>query len=450
MPVDNNLIGKIDAVFQQQRLSRRARKLENSQQRAQRLGRLRDVILAHIDDIEQALFDDLRKTPNGGKGGEIASVLADIDTAITYLEQWMADVPVPSSAYLPDSTAHIHYEPRGTVLLLGAWNFPFALVMAPLVPIIAAGNSAMIKPNELQPATSRVIARLIAEAFDPRDVAVVEGGVAVAEHLQGLPFDHVFFTGSPAVGKRVMAAAAQHLSSVTLELGGKCPAIIGPDAELVSTAAKVVGGRFNNAGQLCLSVDHAWVPRRQIDAFSETVKALVAKMFYADGQLLLDKLPRIVNEQNFDRLLSYIEDALVRGAKQVCGGTSDRATLTIHPTVLTNVPWDARIMQEEIFGPILPLLAYDDLEQVVEQIDQHGKPLGVYVFSHDKAFIDQALQGTSSGGATINHVMMHWVEKNLPFGGVNGSGMGRYHGLAGFRELSNARSIFTQGPTPAA
>ncbi|MVV48834.1 aldehyde dehydrogenase family protein [Pseudomonas sp. PB120] len=449
MTLETAFNASIENTFTSQRQTRRARRDETVDLRKARLLRLREVIVAHIDDIEQALFEDLRKTPTGGKSGEIASVLGDIDTAVAHLADWMAVKPVPSSPYLPNTAAHILYEPRGNVLLLGAWNFPFALVMAPLVPIIAAGNSAIIKPNELTPATSRVVAKLIAEAFNPNDVAVFEGGIEVAERLQELPFDHVFFTGSPAVGKRVMAAAARHLSSVTLELGGKCPAIIGPDVELLQAAAKVVGGRFNNSGQLCLSVDHAWIPRNDAQAFGEKVKAMVAHQFYENGQLQLEKQPRIVNERNFDRVLGYINDALERGARILCGGQSDRETLTIHPTVLVDVPRDARIMQEEIFGPVLPILAYDELDEVLEHIDGNGKPLAMYVFSDDENFVERTLHGSSSGGVTINHVMMHYVEKNLPFGGVNGSGMGRYHGHAGFLELSNARSVLTQGKPSA-
>ncbi|MBV7477594.1 aldehyde dehydrogenase family protein [Pseudomonas sp. PDM31] len=439
-----NINHRIERLFALQRASRVARKQEGADVRTAKLARLKDAIVARIPQIEQALYEDLRKTPNGGKGGEIASVLGELTTAIAHLEHWMAPKPVAQSSYLPNTAAHIQYEPRGVVLLLGAWNYPFALVMAPLVAIIAAGNSAIIKPNELQPASSKVIAELISSVFEEQDVAVVEGGIEVAESLQELPFDHVFFTGSPAVGKRVMVAAAQHLTTVTLELGGKCPAILDSAYDLKEAAAKVVGGRFNNAGQLCLSVDHVWVPRARHEEFCTLLAAVVEQMFYVNGELNLERLPRIVNTRNFERVLGYVEDARQRGARVLRGGQSEPESLTIHPTLLTDVPLDARIMQEEIFGPLLPVLAYDSLEDVVAQVDSTGKPLAVYIFSHDQAFVDQVLLGTSSGGVTVNHVMMHFVEKNLPFGGVNGSGMGRYHGHAGFLELSNARSVLIQ------
>lgn len=439
-----NINPLIERLFALQRASRVTRKQEGAEARKIKLARLKDAIEARIPQIEKALYEDLRKPPSGGKGGEIPAVLGEIGMAIANLEQWMAPKPVAQSSHLPNTAAHIQYEPRGIVLLLGAWNFPFALVMAPLVAIIAAGNSAIVKPNELQPATSAVIAELLGSVFAEQDVAVVQGGIDVAESLQELPFDHVFFTGSPSVGKRVMAAAARHLTSVTLELGGKCPAIIDSGYDLNEAAAKVAGARFLNAGQVCLSVDHVWVPRAQQEEFCTLVSALIEQMFYVNGQLSLERLPRIVNSRNFERVLTYIEDARQHGARVLRGGQSEPESLTIHPTVLTDVPLDARIMQEEIFGPLLPILAYDSLDEVLAQIDSTGKPLAMYIFSHDQAFVDEVLLGTSSGGVTVNHVLLHFMEKNLPFGGVNGSGMGRYHGHAGFLELSNARSVLVQ------
>lgn len=440
MTTDN----RIEQVFALQRATRATRKSASSASRITQLKALRAAITSRIDAIEMALHADLRRAPNGGKEGEIPAVLGEIDIAIAHLEQWMAPQTVPTSAHFQGSQTFIQYEPRGVVLLLGAWNFPFALALSPLVPILAAGNSAMVKPNELSPATSKVVSEIIRAAFDEQDVAVFEGGIEVAEQLQDLPFDHVFFTGSPTVGKRVMAAAAKHLTSVTLELGGKCPAIVAPGYDLVDAAGKVTGARFNNAGQLCLSVDHAWVPRAVVEPFCQIIGAVIDKMFFVEGELQLDRLPRMVNARNFDRVVGYIDEAVALGARIVRGGQHDRDTLTIHPTVLVDVPLNARIMQEEIFGPVLPVLAYDNLEQVTDQIDATGKPLAMYVFAREQAFIDQALLNTSSGGVTVNHVFMHYVEPNLPFGGVNGSGMGRYHGQAGFLELSNGRSVFVQ------
>lgn len=436
----------IQRVFQLQRNQRAALKASTAQQRCARLRKLRETIVSHAEEIDEALFLDLRKAREGAKNFELAAALQEIDNALNGLEQWMADEAVEPSPHFKGNQTFIRYEPRGVVLLFGPWNFPFSLVFAPLAQIVAAGNACIVKPNELQPHTSAVTARIIRAAFPEQEVAVFEGGVPLAEQLLELPVDHIFFTGSPAVGKRIMAAAARHLATVTLELGGKCPAIVGEGVDLARTAAMVVGARFRNAGQLCLSVDHVWVPEAMRDQFVQVAQGVIAKMFYADGQLARERLPHIVDARNFARVQGYIDDAVERGARVASGGESDSADLTIAPTILVDVPLDAKVMQDEIFGPILPVLTYKTLDEVTAFVDAGGKPLAVYIFSPDQAFIDQALLDTSSGGVTVNGVMMHYAESRLPFGGVNGSGMGRYKGLAGFRELSNARSVFVQAP----
>lgn len=437
-------VSEIRRVFDAQRANRLALKSSSAQDRCARLLRLRAAIVEHIDEIDQTLHADLRKALAGARNGEIYSVLHDIDEAVANLASWMAEEHIEPSPQFAGNTARIQYEPRGTVLLLGPWNFPFALVFSPLVPIIAAGNTCIVKPNEMQPATSALVARIIRETFPENEVAVFEGGVPVAEALQDLPFDHVFFTGSPAVGKRVMAAAARHLSSVTLELGGKCPAIVDDTFDLREFAGYCVGGRFPNAGQLCLSVDHVWVPRARLDELLPMLVATIDAMFYKDGELRKDRQPRIVDRRNFDRVMSYLDEAVSEGAIVVKGGKGESDDLTIHPTLLTQVPLDCRIMQEEIFGPLLPIIPYDSVGEIAAQVDATGKPLAIYVFSKDESFVDDLLRRTSSGGVTVNGVMMHYLESRLPFGGVNSSGIGVYKGIHGFRELSHARSVFVR------
>lgn len=431
-------------VFNAQRANRVSLKASTAVQRGARLQKLRDAIVAHADEIDEALFVDLRKPRMGAQHFEITSVLNEIDTALEGLEDWMQDTEVTPSPHFTGNRTYVMYEPRGVVLLLGPWNFPFSLVFAPLVPIAAAGNACIVKPNEMQPRTSAVTAKIIREVFDEAEVAVFEGGVPFAEALLDLPFDHVFFTGSPAVGKRVMAAAAKHLATVTLELGGKCPAIVDRGVDFAKTVAMVVAARFRNAGQLCLAVDHVWVPEELRDSFVQVAKAVIDQMFYVDGKLVAERLARIVDDRNFERVNGYVSEAVGRGAKVVIGGEVDAQDRTIHPAVLVDVPLDARIMHEEIFGPILPVLTYRSLDEVTNHIDATGKPLALYVFSPDQQFIDQVLLHSSSGGVTVNGVMMHYAESRLPFGGVNGSGIGRYKGVHGFRELSNGRSIFVQ------
>lgn len=435
---------KMQCIFDAQRANRLALKKSSAADRSARLLRLREAIVARIDEIDAALHGDLRKSKLGERNSEIFGVLHDLDEAVANLDRWMADEIVEPSPQFAGNHTRIQYEPRGTVLLLGPWNFPFALVFAPLVPIIAAGNTCIVKPNELQPKTSAVVAAIIRQVFPNNEVAVFEGGIPVAEALQELPFDHVFFTGSPAIGKRVMAAAARHLSSVTLELGGKCPAIIDTGYDLLDAARKIVGARFNNAGQLCLSVDHVWVPRQDRELLIPLLSEMVARMFYKDGMLQKERLSRLVDARNFDRVRNYVDEALAQGASIVTGGAMDAEDLTIHPTILIDVPLTSRIMQEEIFGPVLPVLSYDSLDEIQAQIDETGKPLALYVFSNAQSFVNDVLERTSSGGVTVNNVFMHYMESRLPFGGVNSSGIGRYKGIHGFYELSHARSVFIQ------
>ena len=431
-------------VFAAQRANRSALKRQSAAERTARLQRLRDEVVRRADDIGRALHEDLRKPLAGLQNPEIYSVLSELDVAIADLPSWMEPEPVEPSPMVAGNATYVMNEPRGVVLLLGPWNFPFALVLGPLVPIIAAGNAAVVKPNELQPKVSRVITEVLEAVFPENEVAVFEGGVDVAESLQELPFDHVFFTGSPAVGKRVMAAAAKNLTSVTLELGGKCPAIIDGDYDLADAARKVVGARFANAGQLCLSVDHVWVPKERVEELLEALTAEIQRAFFVDGELQRDRLPRLVDERNFARVTGYLDEAVASGARLVSGGETDEADLTVFPTVLADPPLTSRIMQEEIFGPLLPVLGFDALDEPLGHIDDTGKPLAMYLFSDDSEFLEEILNRTSSGGVTINNVLAHYLEGRLPFGGVNGSGMGRYKGVHGFKELSNQRSVFEQ------
>ncbi|HEY3259405.1 MAG TPA: aldehyde dehydrogenase family protein [Pseudonocardiaceae bacterium] len=430
---------EVRRVFGAQRASRWTRKRSTADERRERLLRLRHAVLRYADDVARALNADLRRPLDGPVPSEVRVVVKDIDDALAHLEEWMAPTEVPSS--FAGTTAHIQYEARGIVLLFGPWNFPFSLVFQPLVAIIAAGNTAIVKPNELSPATAAVTLKLIKETFSDDEVAVFQGGVDLAVCLLDLPVDHIFFTGSPAVAHTVMAAAARHLASVTLELGGKCPAIIDGTTDLATVAALVCGGKLSNAGQICLSPDHVYIRSDIRDEFIEQYMRQVEASVYADGTINLDAMPRIVNERNFDRVSGYIEDALERGAKLIGTGGRDRATLTIEPAVLIDVPPDAVVMAEEIFGPVLPVVGYEDLVEVLEAVRGRPKPLAVYVYTDDPEAQAAILAGTSSGGVTINGWATHCADPQLPFGGVGNSGMGAYHGVYGFRELSHARAV---------
>jgi aldehyde dehydrogenase (NAD+) len=431
----------IQRVFELQRTSKWKLKHSSCAERKERLEHLRKAVLQNEGAILQALICDLRK-PAAEAAGEVSSVIADIDDALTHLDEWMKSVVVQPAPHFAGAQARIVYEPRGVCLLFAPWNFPFQLLFEPLVPIIAAGNTAIAKPNELTPATSAVCAKIIRETFDEAQIAVFEGGVDLAEALLSLPVDHVFFTGSPKVGRAVMGAAARHLASVTLELGGKCPVVLDDRTDLKQAAATIAIARCYNAGQVCLCPDVAYVPAARRDEFISHLREAVQSTFYSNGQLNRQAFGKIVDDRNLRRLSGYLEDARSKGAKVAFGGTIEEADRTIHPTVLYDVPADAQVMREEIFGPILPVVAYRDVGEVCASIQGRGKPLALYVFSGSEAFTESILTNTSSGGVTINGWALHWFEPQLPFGGVNESGIGRYHGIHGFRELSHERSVF--------
>ena len=434
---------EIEQIFALQSKQKWQSKQSTAGERKAKLQRLRDIVQRDVELVQQALYRDLRK-PAAESAGEVSSVIADIDDALAHVAEWMAPLEITPATHFPGAKARVTYEARGVCLLFGPWNFPFQLLLEPLVPIIAAGNCAIVKPNELAPETSKISARILREAFDEKDVAVVEGGIDVAQRLLQLPFDHVFFTGSPKVGRSVMEAAAKHLASVTLELGGKCPVIIDRDADLAAVAATIVGARCYNAGQVCLCPDIAWIPTDLRQEFLGHVRKCIETSYYKDGKLDKSCFGKIVDDRNFDRVKGYLDEALAKGATLVAGGSSESADRTIHPTVLTDVPFEAKLMNEEIFGPILPVAAYSDINDVYRFTQRLGKPLAMYIFSNSEEFVQGLLQNTSSGGVTINGWALHWFEPQLPFGGVNESGHGAYHGVHGFRELSHERSVFVQ------
>lgn len=416
--------------------------LSDADERSAKMRRLREVILNHADAIQKALAADLGKPMGEGLHLEISGTLTDIDDAVANLREWMTPSAITPSHPEGGAKAYLKYEPRGRVLLLAPWNFPFSLVFSPLVAIVAAGNTAIVKTNEMAPAVADVIAQIIAEAFDENEVAVFTGGVDVTVGLQELPFDHIFLTGSPRVGKMVMTAAAKHLASVTLELGGKCPAIVGPDADMAIAIPSIGIGRTFNLGQTCLCADYAIVPESSRDIFVQQLVTFLTDTYYVDGEYRAERNSHIVDVRNFNRVKSYIDDAVARGAKVAFGGGSDEDSLIIEPTILIDVPEDAHILEEEVFGPVLAIVTYETAEDIISIVRRNGKPLGMYLFARDMGFVDFILGRTSSGGVTVNGWANHWFENRLPFGGVNKSGTGRYHGVHGFRELSHERAVY--------
>ncbi|MDX1741255.1 MAG: aldehyde dehydrogenase family protein, partial [Rhodothermales bacterium] len=341
------------------------------------------------------------------------------------------------------TTAEIQYEPKGVVLIISPWNYPWLLALGPLVSAIAAGNCAVLKPSEHTPATSDLIAEMIDSTFPDEEVAVFTGDHTTASSLLDLPFDHIFFTGSPAVGRIVMEAASRTLTSVTLELGGKSPVIIDESADLASAALSIMWGKYQNAGQACVAPDFVVVPEDRHDTF-------VAELLAAEGKLRgastvnEGSFASIVSDRHSIRIRDLVREAESEGARCVTGAPDAGSGRMVPPVVLTDVSWDSRIMSEEIFGPVLPVLTYESLAEVVDRLEKMPIPLALYVFAEDPAAADFWIGNTRSGGVVVNDVMIHFANPDLPFGGVRNSGIGRSHGHAGFLELSNERSVMRQ------
>ncbi len=417
-------------------------KASSADERKTLLSQLRDAVKAHGDEIIEAVKKDTRKPEMEVGITEVANVVANIDRNINNLDEWMRPLDVPSSLD-PDDSAQILYEARGVCLILGPWNFPLGLVFGPLAAAVAAGNCCMVKLTDLCPATASVAGKIISEVFDEKEVALFEGEVDVATALLELPFNHIFFTGSTRVGKLVMAAAAKNLATVTLELGGKSPVIIDDGADVEKIAGDLAGAKQFNGGQACICPDYVFVKESQKETLVNTFREKVKENLYnEDGNIKKENIAQIVNPQNFARVKGLFEDAVAKGACVAVGGELEEGDLTVHPTMLTDVTPDMAMLQEEIFGPVLPVVTYDDLDEAIEYIERRDKPLALYVYSPDQDNIDRVLKRTSSGGVTVNGVFSHYLENNLPFGGVNGSGMGSYHGHFGFKAFSHERAVY--------
>ena len=365
----------------------------------------------------------------------------EANDAIKHLASWMKPTSVMPTLLTAGTSSQVKYEPRGRCLIISPWNYPLNLTFGPLVSAIAAGNTAIIKPSEMTPHLSAAMTKLVGELFPEDEVAIFEGEAAVSQALLELPFDHIFFTGSPAIGKVVMAAAAKHLTSVTLELGGKSPTIIDATADLDLAAKNIMWGKFTNAGQTCIAPDHIFVHRSVKDAFVAKTKVVLEKAYGKDGSAPSEHLAHVVNARHTARVKALLDDAKAKGARVLFGGQVDEKINSIAPTLLDGISPDSKIMQEEIFGPLLPIFEFDSLDEVITKINAEPKPLALYIYSSDDAAVEKVLGETSSGGACVNHAVMQFAHGNLPFGGVNNSGIGNAHGLYGFRAFSHERAV---------
>ena len=403
--------------------------------RRTQLQRLSKAIEKHERGLMEALYSDLRKSPTEAYSTEIGFVLSEISHALRSLSAWMK----PRKRRIPPlawpARGFVQPEPFGVGLIIGPWNYPFQLLISPLVGAVAAGNCAILKPSELAPHTAEAIAQLVSDTFPSEYLLVLQGERDVAESLLSQKFDTIFFTGSAAVGRIVMNAAARNLTPVTLELGGKCPCIVCADAPLDVAARRIVWGKFLNAGQTCVAPDFVLADRRIGNALLDKMRGAVREFYGPDPQQSPD-YSRIIHPKHFARLTTYLGTG-----KIVCGGNHDLGDLYVAPTILTDVSRDAPIMREEIFGPILPVLEYADLDDALEFLRGRPTPLALYLFTPDRGAQDRVLAGTQSGGVCVNDVMVHMVGKDLPFGGLGESGFGCYHGRATFDAFSHRRSV---------
>ena len=412
-------IAPIDQIYEKQQSRQTAVAATTARERIEKIRRLHDAILKRRDEIREALWADYEKPAAEVDLSEILPVIGEARHAMRHLRSWMKPHRVSTPLILFGSRSRILYQPKGVVLIISPWNFPINLTLGPLVSAMAAGNCAMLKPSEMTPNASACMKRILGDLFDESEVAVVEGDAKVAEALLKKRFDHIFFTGSPAVGKIVMRAAAEHLSSVTLELGGKSPVIVDRTANLDEAAKKIGWGKTLNSGQVCIAPDYILVDESVRAPFIEKLRAAAV---HESGLL--------VNDRHAARI------------RRLAGDTGDGRRVPLK--IIEDIPADAPVMEEEIFGPLLPVISYRDIDDALRIINEKEKPLVLYLFSRDRRVIDRVLKQTRAGGSVINDTLIHFYQLNLPFGGVGQSGMGKGHGRWGFEAFSNARGVLEQ------
>jgi aldehyde dehydrogenase (NAD+) len=435
----------IDTAFSAMKKSIAALRIEPIKNRKERLEKLRDWIHLNRSSIHEAMYADFKKASVEVDAIELFHVLNEIKLALANLDEWARPKKIDAPITMIGTRSIIQYEPRGLCLVISPWNYPFSLAVGPIVSALAAGNAIILKPSELTPNVSALLKKMVDEIFAQNVVTVFEGGPEISQHLLTLPFDHIFFTGSPAIGKMVMKAAAENLTSVTLELGGKSPTVITASANIKDAAQRTAVAKFVNNGQTCVAPDYMFVDEKIAPKFIEAFIDQTKKLFSENGSFEQSQsYCRIVNDKHFGRLNDLLQDALNSGAKLEFGGNVDKASRFMPPMVLTNVPLASRVMTEEIFGPILPILTYKDLGDVIGIINNKPKALALYVYANDRSTTKRILNETSSGAVCINESGIHFLHHNLPFGGVNNSGIGKSHGHYGFLAFSNEKPVLKQ------
>jgi len=434
---------QIKKVLQKQRKNRFKIHSTTAEERITKLKKIEEYILEHRKEIQNAIHADFSKPASEVDLSEIYATLMEIRHARKNLKDWMFPEHVAAPLSIFTTKSHIRYQPKGVVLIIAPWNFPFVLTVAPLISAIAAGNCVVLKPSELTPNTSRMLEKMVKDLFSEDEVALFRGDKQVAQALLAQRFDHIFFTGSPRVGKIVMKAAAEHLTSVTLELGGKSPGIVDKSANLDDAADKIVWGKFVNAGQTCIAPDYLLVHQNIKNELLEHLSAKLSQRYGDEVNHAKQSAnyTSIVNTQHFERLKKMLDSTLEEGAELVTGGSMDKKSCFMSPTVLHKVNKTMPVMQEEIFGPLLPVLTYETKEQATAYVNSRPNPLALYVFSNDNDATEYFLENTSAGGSCVNETLLQFMNNRLPFGGAGNSGIGKSHGKYGYRAFSNERPV---------
>ena len=435
-----NTLSEIDKIYQSQLKNKSAIKHSTAYKRIGWIKKLLDTINREEKAIEQALYQDFHKSGIETAITEILVVQLELKHIAKKLRGWMKDKKVRRSLVMPNVSAYLHYEPKGNALIITPWNYPFQLPLVHLAACIAAGNTAILKLSEFSPNSNQVLKKIIAEVFPTDHIAVIEGAVEETTHLLNLRFDHIHFTGSSKVGKIVMEAASKHLTDITLELGGKSPAVIDKNVNLRQVVKNLIWAKFVNAGQTCIAPDYILAHRHQKQQLEEIFKAEIEEAFGKDAFNSPD-YARIINEKQFERLNQALDSAKQLGANIIAGGKTDGKTKYIAPTVVSNVAANNPLMTDEIFGPILPIVYYAQIQEAIDFINAKEKPLALYVFSKDSNFNKHLIRNTSAGSTCINDAVIQIMQPNLPFGGVNNSGLGQSTGWYGFKAFSHERAV---------
>ena len=439
------------ALLDKQKAAQLAGGAPSAEERIDRLDRAIDLLVQNKSALDEAVSEDFgHRSKDVTAFADTATSIAQLKFAKKHLRRWMR--PARRGVEFPfgllGASARITYQPKGVVGIVAPWNFPVGMVFGPLAGVLAAGNRAMAKPSEFTANTSELLRDIVAQSFDESEFAVVTGGPEVGAAFSALPFDHLVFTGSGSVARHIMRAAAENLVPLTLELGGKSPAILGRSADFKKAVTRVMHGKVLNAGQICLAPDYLIAPEENMDQVVDHAQAAVSEMF-VDGIKDNDDYTSIINQRHYDRLQGYLDDAAAKGADVIEVNPkgedfSQQPHRKMPPTLVLNPTEDMSVMQEEIFGPILPIKSYDNIQSAIDYVNDHDRPLGLYYFGQDQAEQEKVLSSTISGGVTVNDVIFHVAQEDLPFGGVGPSGMGCYHGRDGFYEFSHRKSVYSQ------